>query len=162
MDMARNEKRGFSLLELMAVVAVIAILATLAMPSLQGKIVRDQIVEAMPLANIAKAPVATAWALTKTLPADNAEAGLPVADKIVNNFVSSVVVENGAIHLTFGNRANGAIKGKVITLRPAVIEDSPIVPVTWVCGHAAAPDKMTIHGVDKTTVDARYLPLNCR
>ena len=42
----QSMRRGFTLIEVLMVLAVIAILATLAMPSLQDRIVRDQIVEA--------------------------------------------------------------------------------------------------------------------
>ena len=153
---------GISLMEALVVIAIVAILATLAVPSYLDKIVRDQIGEALPLADIAKTPIAGAWATLQSFPADNAAAGLPVPDKIVNNFVSSVLVRNGAIDLTFGNRASGVIKGKVLTLRAAVVEDAPIVPVTWVCGYAAAPDKMTVKSANQTSVPARYLPLKCR
>jgi len=155
-------KSGFSMMEILAVIAIVAILATLAVPSYLEKIVRDQIVEALPLADIAKSPIAASWAALQPFPADNAAAGLPAPDKIVNNFVSSVLVRSGAIDLTFGNRASGVIKGKVLTLRAAVVEDAPVVPVTWVCGRAAAPDKMTLRSADKTTIPARYLPLKCR
>ena len=72
-------------------------------------------------------------------PADNAAAALPPPEKIVSNLVSAVALENGAIHITFGNRANGAIRGKVLTLRPAVVEDAPVVPVAWVCGARRCP-----------------------
>ena len=160
--MRSSKPRGFTLIELMVVVAIIAILAMIAMPSMQDKIVRDQIIEAAKLADIAKSPIAVAWSATKTLPADNGAAGLPAADKIVSNLVSSVVVEGGAIHLTFGNRASAAIKGKVLSLRPAVIDDAPIVPVAWVCGHASAPDKMSVKGIDKTDLAKNFLPLNCK
>jgi type IV pilus assembly protein PilA len=147
---------------MMVVVAVIAILAALAMPNFQGKLVRDQIVEAMHLADIAKAPVAAAWASTRTLPADNASAGLPAPDRIVSNFVSSLRIEAGAIHVTFGNHAYGAIRGKTLSLRPAVVEDAQIVPVAWVCGNAAAPTPMTVQGANRTDVAPSYLPINCR
>jgi type IV pilus assembly protein PilA len=158
----KNSPAGFTLIELMVVVAVIAILATIAMPSIQDRLVRQQIVEAMALADVAKAPVAASWSLTHTLPVDNAAAGLPAADKIVSNLVKSVVVESGAIHVTFGNRANAAIFGKTLTLRPAVVEDTPIVPVSWLCGHASAVEKMTAKGEDRTNVQLSFLPLNCR
>lgn len=159
---APPRRGGFTLLELMVVVGVVAILALMALPTYQDKIVRDQIAEALPLADLAKAPVAAAWAATQSFPADNAAAALPPADKIVNNFVRSVAVENGAIHVTFGNRANGQIKDKVLTLRPAVVEDAPVVPVTWVCGAAPAPDKMTVKGENRTSIPAAFLPFRCR
>jgi len=154
--------RGFTLIELMVVVGILAILALLAIPTYQDKFVRDQIAEALPLADIVKPPVAASWALLQSFPADNAAAGLPVADKIVNNTISSVAIQGGAIHITFGNRANGAIRGKILTLRPAVVEDAPIVPVTWVCGYATPPEKMTVKGENKTNLPPGYLPVRCR
>jgi type IV pilus assembly protein PilA len=153
---------GFGMMEMLVVIAIVAILATLAVPSYLEKVVRDQIGEALPLADIAKTPIAGAWAALQSFPADNAGAGLPAPEKIVNNFVSSVLVRSGAIDVTFGNRASGAIKGNVLTLRAAVVEDAPIVPVTWVCGYAAAPDKMTVKSANNTSIPARYLPLRCR
>jgi type IV pilus assembly protein PilA len=156
----RNQ--GFTLIEMMVGVAIIAILALMMLPSYQDKLVRDQVVEALPLADVATKPVAAAWASARSLPADNAAAGLPPADKIVGNLVSSVAVQGGAIHLTFGNRANGQIKGKVLTLRPAVVEDAPVVPIAWVCGYAPVPDKMTVKGENRTNVPPVYLPFRCR
>jgi type IV pilus assembly protein PilA len=71
-------------------------------------------------------------------------------------------VESGAIQITFGNQANVAIQGKVLTLRPGVVEDAKVVPISWVCGDADPPGKMTARGLNKTSVAARYLPLQCR
>ena len=157
-----TRRDGFTLMEMMVVIAIIGILALIAAPSYLDQMVRKQIIDAVPLADIAKAPVAAAWAVAQALPRDNAAAGLPAADKIVNNFVNSVSVQDGAIHIVFGNSANSAIKGKILSLRPAVVDDAPVVPVTWVCGHAAAPAKMTVRGEDRTSVPPGYLPLNCR
>ena len=155
-------RRGFTLIEMMVVVAVVAILALMAFPTYHDKLVRDQVIEALPLADIAKAPVTASWMLLKLFPADNAAAALPPPEKIVSNLVSAVAVEGGAIHITFGNRANGAIRGKVLTLRPAVVEDAPVVPVAWVCGLAPVPGNMTAKGANRTNVPANYLPLKCR
>jgi type IV pilus assembly protein PilA len=150
------------MIELMVVAAVVAILALLAVPSISDRIVRDQVVEAARLIEFAKPPIQARWATLATLPVDNAAAGLPPATSIVNNVVSSVAVESGAIQITFGNHANAALRGKMLSFRPGVVEASPVVPITWVCGHASPPVPMNARGLDKTTVADRYLPLNCR
>ena len=157
-----NKQNGFSVIEMMVVVAIIAILAMIAIPSSMGRIVKEQVIAAMPLADIAKEPIAAAWKATKTLPANNEEAGLPAPEKVVSNFVSALIVQDGVIHMTFGNKAHPQIKGKILSMRPAVIEESQVVPIAWVCGNAKVPGKMTIKGENKTNVSADYLPQACR
>jgi len=153
---------SFTMIELMVVVGVIAVLALLAAPSISDRIVRDQIVEASKLIEFAKPPIQVSWTTLATMPVDNDAAGLPPATSIVNNVVSAVAIESGAIQVTFGNRANAALRGKILSFRPGVVEASPIVPITWVCGHASPPVPMNARGLDKTNVPERYLPLNCR
>src|SRR6478735_1400664 len=152
---------GFSLLELTIAIGIVAILALIALPGVPDKLIRDRIVDSLKLTDIVKAPVAATWARVAMMPLDNVGAGLPAADKIDNDYISSVAVESGAIQVTFGNHANVAVQGKVLTLRPAVVEDAPVVPVTWVCGNAEAVPRMTAKGLNKTTVAERYLPLSC-
>jgi type IV pilus assembly protein PilA len=154
--------RGFTLVEMMIVLGIIAILALMMVPTYHQRSVREQVVEALPLADIAKTPIAVSWAVVRSFPADNAAAGLPPTEKIVSNHVSALWVEAGAIHIRFGNRAYRQIQGKVLTLRPAVVEDAPVVPIAWVCGFAAVPDKMTVRGANRTDVSRDYLPARCR
>lgn len=158
----RRTDAGFTLVEIMIVIAIIAILALMTVPSIQARLAREQIIEAVKLADIAKPAIAAAWAAGEPLPDDNLAAGVPAADKIVSNLVSAVTVDRGAIHITFGNSANGVLKGKVLSLRPAVVEDEPTVPVTWLCAKARVPAKMTVLGTDKTDLTDDLLPLNCR
>ena len=153
---------GFTLLEMMIVLGIIAVLALLMVPTYHQRSVREQVLEALPLADLAKTPLAQSWSSTRQFPSDNAAANLPPAEKIVSNLVSSVAVEAGAIPVRFGNRASGLLRDKVLTLRAAVVEDAPIVPVAWVCGYAAPPDKMTARGANKTDVPKDYLPARCR
>lgn len=153
---------GFTLLEMMIVICLIAILLLMAVPGTQDSTIRKQINDALPLADIARKPIDDNWAATQTLLTDNAAAGLPIPEKVVNNYIKSVTVENGAIHIVFGYRANSAIKDKTLSLRPAIVEDATIVPIAWVCGNANAPDPMTIKGANKTDIPQRYLPFACR
>lgn len=84
---------------MMVVFAIIAILAMITiLPSL-GRIVKEQVYVALPLADIVKEPIAATWKLAKTLPVDNKKTGLPDADKIVSNLISSVEAKNAAIHM---------------------------------------------------------------
>jgi len=154
--------QGYSLVELMFVLLVVGILALAAIPSFLQQTVRSQILDAMPLADIAKAPVAAAWSLGQPLPADNAAAGLPAEHRVVNNAIRAVAVQDGAIHITFGNSANRLIRGKQLSLRPAVVENTPIVPVSWVCGLATGPGEMDVRGVNRTDIPVEYLPRACR
>ena len=158
----RRHTSGFTLVEMMVVIAVIAILALIALPTFTDKLIRDQVAEALPLAALAKPAVESAWRLGQPLPPNNAAAGLPEADKIVNNVVSAVTLQDGAIQISFGNRAHGLLKGKTLSVRPAVVDDTPVVPVTWLCGLAPTPGKMTARGVNRTDVPAGFLPPRCR
>ncbi len=153
---------GFTIVEMMVVVAILAILAMIAVPSGIERIIREQVAAAIPLAEAAKEPAAAQWKATKTLPSDNKAAGLPTPDKVVSNLVSNLVVDNGVIHMTFGNKARSLLHGKILSIRPAVIEDSPAVPVAWVCGNAPAPAKMTLLGDNKTNIDPKFLPFACK
>ncbi|HEY6510748.1 MAG TPA: pilin [Burkholderiaceae bacterium] len=160
--LARPIAAGFTLVEMLVALAVLAILAAIALPTFQGPLVRQQVVDSATLINIAKTAVSTKWSATQKLPSDNTDAGLPEPDKLVGNYVTSMTIDGGAVHVVFGNQVNSVIRGKTLSFRPAVVDGAPIVPIAWVCGMAATPDKMAAKGANRTDVEAKYLPLNCR
>lgn len=154
--------KGFTLIEVLIVLAIIAILALMAIPALYGNTARTQILDSMPLADIAKRGVASYYSQTGALPASNEAAGLPAAEKIIGNFVTGVSINDGAVNMTFGNNSHAKLKGKRLTIRPAIVKDTRIVPIAWICGTKAIPNGMDAGGVNVTDIPAEALPLECR
>ena len=129
--------RGFSMIEAMVALAIVGILAALAAPWLYSGVVRDQVVESACADRRGQEEGgADSGQRAGAMPADNVEAGLPAPDKMVGNYVKSVTVRDGVIEVVFGNKASRLITDKVLTFRPAVVDDAPVVPVAWVCGLA--------------------------
>lgn len=155
-------QKAFTLLHLLAALAVVCILMLIALPTYVEKLVTEQVAEGLPLANIPKPAVAHAWGTREPMPASNAAAGVPEPGKIANRVVSSVTVEDGAIHLLFGNQAHKSIRGRTLTVRPAGVDELRIVPVVWVCGHARPPAPKVAFGTNRTDVPVGLLPPRCR
>jgi type IV pilus assembly protein PilA len=154
--------RGFTMIEMLLVIAVIAILALMAIPAFMDKVMRDQVKEGFALAEFAKGPVLKYYADNGVMPVDNAVAGLPLPDKIVNNVVAGVTVADGAVTLKFGNNAHSGLAGKLLTWRP-MVPDDPKVPVTsWACNTKPAAQNTKLVGKNLTDIPAVNLPVECR
>jgi type IV pilus assembly protein PilA len=146
----------------MIVIAIIMILATMATPSWQDQVIRTQVKEAFSLAEVAQKGVEEYYKEKKVFPKNNAMAGLPESEKIIGNFVSEVKVSDGVINITLGNRVNKNVLGKTISIRPAIVKDAPVVPITWIYGYASVPKGMTVIGDNASNMLPRHLPVNCR
>ncbi len=154
--------RGFTLIEMMVVIAIIAILALIALPSMFERTIKVQVRDGMALANLAKGGVAAAYARSGEMPANNEAAGIPPRNKIVGDYVAEVGVADGAVTITFGNNSHKSINGKHLTLRPAVVDGQPQVPVTWLCANRTVPTGMTAMGTNATDIALDWLPVECR
>lgn len=123
--------------------------------------VLSQIKEILQLASDAKAGVGDYRYTRGEFPADNKAVGLPEPEKLIGNYVTSITVKNGAIHIALGNRADSRINGKILTLRPAYVVDSPMSPISWLCGYAEPVQGMVAQGENLTSVPEVLLPKVC-
>ena len=160
--MRYSSGHGFTWIELVLILAVIGILAAMAFPAMQDQALRKQVKEALALAVVAKTGVQTVWALEGEMPNNNNKAGIPEPEKIIGSFVAAVHVHDGAVTLTLGNQASKQLHGKKVTLRPAVVPDQKVVPISWLCHVFPVPQGMEVHGKDETDVLPQWLPVECR
>ncbi len=154
--------RGFTLIELMIVVSIIGILSAIAIPSYNNYIVSAQLTEAHTLAQQLKPAINEYYKTHGRFPKSNKEAGLPEPQYLIGNFVKRIEVEDGALHITLGNKINQNLRDKVISIQPLVVVNSPLSPTSWNCGAAEPPAGMKTVGANKTSKDIVTLPLMCR
>jgi type IV pilus assembly protein PilA len=154
--------RGFTLIELMIVVSLIGMLAAMALPNLQGRIVRQQVQEALGFVEFAREAVQVFYAKTHRMPRNNAEAGMPPPDSIVGNYVGSVEVVNGAINVKFGSRVARNVEGRWLSVRPGIVAQYTQIPISWSCGNARLIPGLTYMGENRTDLAPEFLPIDCR
>lgn len=153
---------GFTLVEVMIVVVIIGTLMTMALPSLHDRVIRTQITEGLALIRFIKEDIQAFYMETGHLPKDNQACGLPAADRIVGNYVQSVVIEDGTIHILYGNKINGFAADKTVSVRPAIVPNEARVPIAWVTGLSVVPNGMVAPENNRTDLLPRHLPIAAR
>ena len=154
--------KGFTLIELMIVVAIIGILASIAIPAYQDYTIRAQVVESFSITGELKLSIQDFYKDRGRFPANNEEAGVPDAKYLIGNYVRSVEVVDGAMHVKFGNHVNSQLLEQVLTIRPIFVSGSPSSPISWTCGYRTPPEGMEAVGDDRTTLSNTHLPSSCR
>ena len=152
---------GFTLIELMITVAVIAILATIAIPSNIASRQRTEVAEAMHMADDIRQNITYYYKSGHSFPENNKAAGIPKPTLLIGNKVTQIEIQDGAIHITLGNKAMKSLQGKILSIRPAVVTDSPESPISWLCGSDEPVPGMKAMGENKTDLATAVIPAAC-
>ncbi len=155
---------GFTFVELIIVCTIISILAALALPAYQTYKGRAKASEAFSLSITAKNQIADFYRQTGGLPTDNTAAGLPAPEKITGTHVKSLQVKNGVVILTFKqSKRYPELSGKILSLHPRIVSDSPTTPISFQCGKSdkPLPEGIVVVGNNLTTLPKELMPASC-
>ncbi len=157
----KNNQQGFTFIEALVVIGIIAILALIAIPPQINKHNQLKIAETLDLAEGFKQKIQQSYSLAGNFPASNIDAGMPEPDKIIGNYLKSLEVVDGAMHLVLGKKLS-QFEDEIVTIYPVYVKDSIESPISWVCGYGIPPEGMLVAGENKTTLEKVNLPLRCR
>ncbi|HGJ8698280.1 TPA: pilin [Neisseria gonorrhoeae] len=126
---------------------------------------RAQVSEAILLAEGQKSAVTEYYLNNGEWPANNGDAGVASASKIIGKYVKQVEVKNGVVTATMNSSGvNKEIQGKKLSLWAKRQDGS----VKWFCGQPvqraakAGTDDVKADGKDTDKIDTKHLPSTCR
>ena len=157
---------GVTLVELMVVVSISAILAGIWAKQMTARRVKqmhtEKVMAAFVMLPRPKRAVMEHFQFEGEFPIDNEEAGLPSPEVLAGVDTDHIEVQYGAIHITLKKSGPESLE-KVLSIRPAVLKAEPYGPyVKWVCGNQDADSRLIVFGLNRTNVDNKYLPRQCR
>ena len=158
----RHQSNGFTLIEVLIVLAIVAILLTLAIPNTSNRITQQRIHDTIQLVAMYQPMIEKYYHLNNRFPNNHQDINLPEPDHIIGHYLQATEIQSGSIHLILGNKLPPSMHGKIVSLRPVVVKDSPLSPISWVCGYDDAPHPLEPVSNNRTNVEPDFLPLGCR
>lgn len=162
----KRRMHGVTLVELLVVMAISAILAGIWAKQMTERRVTqmhtEKVLAAFVMFSRPKRAVMEYFQFEGKFPIDNKEAGLPSPEVLAGIDTDHIEVKYGAIHITLKKGGPESLE-KVLSIRPAVLKAEPYGPyVKWVCGNQDADTRLIVFGANRTNVDNKYLPRQCR
>lgn len=158
-----KKQNGYTLIELMLVSFIIGILAAVAMPAYIDYKLRAKFLDGLAASSMARSNIAEFYRYTGGFPVNNRAAGLALPYKISSSQVKSMAVEDGVIHVLFSGEKDPMLTDKYLTLRPVITVDEPTAPLYFACGYYELDNEnQMVVGENKTNIDVKHLPSNCR
>jgi type IV pilus assembly protein PilA len=146
-------------------IALIGMLAAIAIPAYQDYTLRAQVSEGLNLAAATKAAVAETFLNRGAVPVNRTQAGMsPSPTDSHGKYVTSIAIVKGRVDITYGNEANTALAGRVLSITPYIVRDGANgSSVVWRCGFAEVPINATqLTEYVPGAIEAKYLPSACR
>jgi len=125
-------------------VAFGGMIAAITLPTYMEYTLRAEVDSGAALAEGSRKAVEVYFAGHGRFPSDNQEAGLPDPGLISNDVVGSIAVQDGAVVVTYGNKAGEAIRGRTVQFWP----ENQGTGLHWACVGS--------------TIDERFRPTICR
>jgi hypothetical protein len=160
--------RGFTSLELVATVAITLVVSAIAVSAYRTHSVRREV--HAHLAAVAPVQTLVAYAYSRTGVPPPSERDVPGLIDFVrlSADLPVVAVEHGRIEIRFGEKSDQSLRGRALQLTPVQTADGAVL---WLCGNE--PDRVGLHplgfvdgasspGHGATTIELRFLPLECR
>lgn len=153
----QKKSQGFTLIELMIVIAIIGILAAVAVPAYQDYIIRTRASEGYVATGEARASIQEYYTVkNKTLPGNNAQAGLDTPGDFKSAYVSTLTVgANGVVTVLLtanddlGGTGDDYAGSKTIVYSPQTGNEAG--KLDWACT-----------GEDGGTLPPKFRPAACR